>query len=141
MPQYELPIGTESLSWYQSRDEVCQGYIEAMFFTEANPDNDELKDASVDDLSTEARERICKDCMAFQATPAYKALWDDANGELTFDREQVGRDFWFTRNGHGVGFWDRDADVYGPHADALTAAAQAFGSVDLYKGDDGKLYL
>jgi len=27
----------------------------------------------------------------------------------SYDDEQAGRDFWFTRQGHGVGFWDRKA--------------------------------
>lgn len=25
-----------------------------------------------------------------------------------YDETQAGRDYWFTRNGHGVGFWDRE---------------------------------
>jgi hypothetical protein len=25
-----------------------------------------------------------------------------------YSEEQAGRDFWFTRQGHGVGFWDRE---------------------------------
>jgi hypothetical protein len=36
MAEYELPTGDDK--WFESRDEVCQGYVEAMFFTEANPD-------------------------------------------------------------------------------------------------------
>jgi hypothetical protein len=27
-------------------------------------------------------------------------------------QEQAGRDLWFTRQGHGTGFWDRDEDTY-----------------------------
>ena len=69
------------------------------------------------------------------------AAWAGLSDIYDFDREQAGRDLWYTRNGHGVGFWDRDDDVYGPHADALCEVARAMGSVDLYRGDDGKLYL
>lgn len=46
-------------------------------------------------------------------------------------------DFWLTRNGHGAGFWDGDWPVGG---DALTALSKTFGEVDLYIGDDGKIY-
>ena len=52
-----------------------------------------------------------------------------------------GHDFALTRNGHGCGFWDRDNEglprVLG---EALTKVCEAFPSVDLYVGDDGKAY-
>ena len=42
---------------------------------------------------------------------------------------QNGHDFWFTRNHHGAGFWDRGyPDEIG---DALTVAAHAFGEAYL----------
>lgn len=49
-----------------------------------------------------------------------------------------GQDFWLTRNGHGAGFWDGDWDE--PEATRLTNAAEAFGEVDLYVGEDGMIY-
>jgi len=51
--------------------------------------------------------------------------------------ECAGHDFWLTRNGHGAGFWDRGMGGLG---DRLSNAAKAFGSVDLYVGDDKKIY-
>jgi hypothetical protein len=45
------------------------------------------------------------------------------------DDEQIGHDFWLTRNGHGAGFWDRGLGSVG---DELTKAAEAHGSQDLY---------
>lgn len=53
------------------------------------------------------------------------------------DPGQAGHDFWLTRNHHGVGFWDRGL---GERGDRLTAAAHVYGSVDLYVGDDGRIY-
>ena len=38
-----------------------------------------------------------------------------------YSLSQAGGDYWYTRNGHGVGYWDRGLDVIG---DALTTAAQ-----------------
>lgn len=38
-----------------------------------------------------------------------------------YDETQAGHDYWFTRNGHGVGFWDRDLSDIGA---ALTDACQ-----------------
>jgi hypothetical protein len=52
--------------------------------------------------------------------------------------ERAGHDFWLTRNGHGVGFWDRGLGALG---DRLTAAAKVYGSQDIYVGDDRKLYI
>lgn len=49
----------------------------------------------------------------------------------------LGHDLWLTRNGHGTGFWDRGLGVLGA---ALTEVAEAMGPVDLYVGDDGKVY-
>lgn len=48
-----------------------------------------------------------------------------------------GYDFWLTRNGHGVGFWDRGLDALG---DRLTAISEQAGARDLYIGDDGLIY-
>jgi hypothetical protein len=54
-----------------------------------------------------------------------------------WSEEQVGHDFWLTRNGHGAGFWDRGLE----NGDVLTKWAKTFGSCDLYVGDDGLLYV
>jgi len=51
--------------------------------------------------------------------------------------EMAGQDFWLTRNGHGVGFWDSDwpEDV----GKRLTEASEAYGEVYLYV-ENGKIY-
>lgn len=70
------------------------------------------------------------DCKAF-----YEAAGGDFGG---LSDEQAGHDFWLTRNGHGSGFWDRGI---GKRGQELTELAQAWGSADLYIGDDGQVYL
>jgi hypothetical protein len=50
--------------------------------------------------------------------------------------EQVAHDFWLNRNGHGAGFWDGDYEF----GDELDKLATKFREVDLYVGDDGKVY-
>ena len=52
--------------------------------------------------------------------------------------EQAGRDFWFTRCGHGVGFWDRGLGATG---DELSEIARKFGNRDMVLGDDKKVYV
>lgn len=139
MAEYELPIGgSEAWDAYHAADDFTQGYVEAMFFTEANPDSEDLAEASVADLSIEAWRKIKADCNKFQASSAFIAAKGD-EADTDWDEQQTGRDFWYTRNGHGCSFWD--GDYAEPHATALDAVSKVFGEVCLYRGDDGKLYL
>lgn len=46
---------------------------------------------------------------------------------------QHGHDFWMTRNGHGVGFWDRG---YGTVGDRLTKAAHKYGEESVVSDGD-----
>lgn len=131
------------LEW-RDLDSFTQGYIEALFFT-SQGDDGEAFEQGFSDLAPEALARIISDCAAFQASgtawctyaqsPHVKSSADAAT------EQQAGGDFWFTRNRSGVGFWEREPGVYGTHADALTDAAYAFGEVDAYLGDDGRVYL
>jgi len=93
-----------------------------------------------DDIAPETRKAMEKDCEKFIAENE-AALGDYAeiigsHPEYT-ESEKAGHDFWLTRNGHGAGFWDRGI---GETGDTLTKASEGFGGVDLYVGDDGKLY-
>jgi hypothetical protein len=67
-----------------------------------------------------------------QAYPNY-VVPDESSPEA-----YAGHDFWLTRNHHGAGFWDRDLGEVG---EQLTEAAQTYKEVDLYVGDDGKIYV
>jgi hypothetical protein len=81
-----------------------------------------------DDISPECMKQMIEDCRAFQETA----------GDMIAGREErAGHDFWLTRNGHGAGFWDGD---WIQHGDKLTGISKTYGSVDLYVGDDGKIY-
>lgn len=64
-----------------------------------------------------------------------EAFWDN-NPACAIDPECAGHDFWLTRNRHGAGFWDGDWE----EGRSLTDAAHVYGSVDLYLGDDDKIY-
>lgn len=135
------------LHFFDDLDAFTRGYIEALFFTEGDEpgrwfgeshDSPDLKGFA--DLAPEALARIITDCAAFQDRNAWTAMMRE-DGDLG-PRPSLrtgGMDFWYTRNGHGAGFWDGDWPE--PYASDLTAAAKAFGSVDAYLGDDGKVYL
>jgi hypothetical protein len=143
---------------WRDLDSFTSGYIEALFFTDNAPgvtteewqapdfepsEGSIPEDVGFSDLAPETLARIIKDCAEFQESEAWlkmrEGLGDDNDAPETPDDEQAGRDFWYTRNGHGCGYWDGDWPE--PYATELTAAAKQFRSVDSYLGDDGLVYL
>lgn len=139
MPEFVLDYGSpEGARNFRKLDSFTQGYVEAMFFTECHSDNPELENATVSDLSDDAWKTIQEDCTAFQALTqrSLDLAYDYAT--ITYDAERAGRDFWYTRNRHGVGYWDRGLGAVG---DQLTKDAKSFSECYLYMGDDEKLYL
>jgi hypothetical protein len=113
-----------------SLDTFTRAYIEAALWSSLD-DKDRPMDAnySASDLADETLAQFKTDCAKFQAEQA---------GLIVAREERAGHDFWLTRNGHGAGFWDGDW----PESEdkILTDAAHAFGSCELYVGDDGKIY-
>lgn len=55
--------------------------------------------------------------------------------------ECAGHDFWLTRNGHGAGFWDGRGGVVGEFLAKRCGWRTEFGEIDLYLGDDEKVYV
>ena len=142
MPEFILDHGSpEGAAMFYAFDSFTQGYVEAMFFTDASSaDDGDLAGATVADLSQEAIDRIQADCRAFQTGPAGELLFSIYESDTPYSPAQAGRDFWYSRNGHGVGFWDRGL---GPIGDKLSSACgwrTQFGELDLYRGDDGRVY-
>jgi hypothetical protein len=113
-------------------DRFTFGYITAAFFTLTGDDGESMDHLGLHDLSAEALASMKADCDDFQQSELGRKVWD------RYDNFRMGVDFWFTRNGHGSGFWDGGYPTYG---DALTAHATAYGSSDLYLGDDGQLHV
>jgi hypothetical protein len=155
MPQFQLDteggVGRwdgAQLHFYDDIDAFTRGYIEALFFTDGDdlcaewtpPEGSGEMDASIgfSDLAPETLQRIIEDCRDFQKINI-DALC--AAYLLAYEEDQAGRDFWFTRNGHGVGFWDRDELAVGDLDRTLTDASKAFREMSAYLGDDGKVYL
>lgn len=114
-------------------DTFLTHYIACALWSSTDDAGDPLDAAySVSDFAPEALATMREDCADFIRANAASL---DACG---LSVEQCGHDFWLTRNHHGAGFWDRGIGVVG---DALTQAAQAYGSCDVYVGDNGKLYV
>lgn len=146
MTEFSLNHGSPNAAKrFKALDDFTQGYIEAMFFTSTgSPDDEGLENATLADLSDDAWTAIEHDCAAFLASlpkDHHDRTWIDLACDYAphhYDETYAGHDFWYTRNGHGVGFWNRGLT---PIGDYLTTAAKAFRETNLYLGDDGLLYL
>lgn len=87
-----------------------------------------------------------RDCKAFMQRLRDKLPEIDAD----FILSRTGRDldylaphdFWLTRNHHGAGFWDGDWDGENgtEYGETLTTISHEFKEIDLYIGDNGRIY-
>jgi hypothetical protein len=111
-------------------DKFTEAYLTCALWS-SNDDHGKALDIGhkITDLARETLKKHVADCAAFQ-----KAHWDS----IASDPGHAGHDFWLTRNGHGAGFWDGDWPE--PAATVLTDAAEHYGEVYLYIGDDGLIY-
>lgn len=112
----------------RTESEFVFGFIEALFFTERAPgwtadrwftEEREAEDAESGvggsipedvgycDLHPDTLTAIRRDCEAWQEQNA--ALLEEAYSRDDYGPKDAGADYWFTRNGHGIGFWCRDA--------------------------------
>jgi hypothetical protein len=102
----------ENLAFYEA-------YIGAMEWTDLN-DDDSPSLEPVFELESMV------DCTAFLFEVRDYAFAVTSSATI----EQMGHDFWLTRQGHGSGFWDRPY-LYGKGlAERLTTLAEEFGPVD-----------
>lgn len=115
---------------------ILRAYIGCALWVSTNDDTPLEDTHSVDDIAPETLAKMRNDVCDFVGGNAQTLLTAKTGFGLT--DASIGHDFWLTRNGHGVGFWDRDMGDLG---DLLTESCQTFGEVDLYVGDDGKLYV
>ena len=113
-------------------NKMFKAYLEAILFGETDDDDNPLdKNYTERDFDKKSLNKAKKDLNKF-LSKAQKLL--DADD---VDDDQAGHDFYFTRQGHGVGFWDRDLE----HGDELSKIAEKMGEIYVYVGDDGKLYI
>ena len=110
-------------------DDFLKGYLEAIEFT---LDEEYARPA---EFSPDAITAAKSDCDDFWQLAADHLAAAYATG---YTEEQAGIDFWFTRNGHGTGYWDRGLTDIGT---ALTRDAKTYGESWVYEGDDGLIYV
>ena len=110
-------------------NEFVLAYIEAALWSSTDETDRPLSIRfHIEDISPECLDQMKKDCEDFQSQ--HKDL-------ISCNEGLAGCDFWLTRNRHGAGFWDGD---WPEHGTMLTEASHAYGEVNLYVGDDNKIY-
>lgn len=154
MPEYQVQFAPRQRGG--KPDDFTIAYLEAAEWTDVNQEAREYEDdesyprtkagepVKVRGWSRDAKAQAMAECEAFQQDNAadlaivYAAT--HRNGRA-YDESSAGHDYWLTRNGHGVGFWDRferDTPAYDA-AERLSAACR-YQSRDVYVGDNGWLY-
>lgn len=127
-------------------EEMVAGFLEAMIWVEMpvtddphDPDYDKTLEElgySVWDVSDEARAAITADCEKF-IDLMIESMPEEVSDDLPW--RQIGMDFYFTRNDHGVGFWDRKGLLGPALGDRLTDLTDSwFNEVYAYP-QDGKV--
>lgn len=116
-------------------DPFYVGFIECLYFVDTGEEGQPAADAEMSDKAKNAARR---DCDMFQRDSA--ALLAAAYAAGDYDAVQAGRDFYFTRNGCGVGYWDRPQLKHDGIGERLSEAARNAGQFDIYEGDDGRIY-
>lgn len=125
--------------------EFIHGYIGAALWSsndESTPSGGEPIDSnySIDDVDPETVITMSSECAGFiveniKDLLAYvRRMGAGPDGSPPWSR--AGHDFWLTRNGHGVGFWDRGLGVLGRR---LTDAAKKHGERNLFV-QDGRVH-
>lgn len=135
------PVAGHSAEWHFFR-----AYVGTALWSSTDDDGEPLDSArDIDDVAPETLDKMRDDCAAFYDANSEHIHCDGAPLSREFDgsiaaREAAlaGHDFWLTRCGHGAGFWDGDWPE--PAATILEKAADTFGNVDLYLGDDGRIH-
>jgi len=102
--------------------QALDAYLSCALWSCANEDGDFLDVYQISDFSADARAEAESEIIDF-----ITANLDDL---AEMEPEQVGHDFWLTRNGHGAGFWDRGLGAIG---DRLTEAAKPYGPAHCFE--------
>jgi len=119
-------------------NEMLKHYLIAALWSSTDDDGEPLdNNYDKNDLDREVVRKSLKDCKAF----AKAAEMEYGEDFTKLDEKQVGHDLWLTRNGHGAGFWDGDYDEDLHMGETFTDMSKSLGEVNLYVGDDGKIYL
>ena len=130
--QVTSQITTENL------DAMLTQYIETALWSSLDSADDPMDlSCGERDVHADTVEQMHEDCKDFAEANAEQIRQWGGKGDAW---AAAGHDLWLTRNGHGTGFWDRDAGAWPNGGTDLAQAAKDCGGCDLYIGDDGMVY-
>lgn len=118
-------------------DRFTRGYIDCALWSTLDQSDENTggepmdRNYSFSDIAPDTLARMVEDCRMFQDDNRQDLDWC----ALPLDRQ--GHDFWLNRNRHGSGFWDEGDD---PVFRRLSDASKAWGTFDLYVGDDDMIH-
>lgn len=116
-------------------DDFLKGYLIAALWSSLCDDGSPIDSKySLSDITPESLEVAKLECAKFQRDNASLLIqYYSAYSLSGFTSEELaGHDLWLTRNGHGVGFWDRGLGELG---DKLADVARALPSCDVIEID------
>lgn len=113
------------------KKEFIQAYRTAVEFCSGLDDDEEGAQ-----WSPELEGKIQTDASLFFDSHQEDIIIAVATTAIKYSVTQAAYDLWFTRNGTGVGYWEKDGDCF----QRLDKAAQSLGRCELYIGDDGLVY-
>lgn len=107
--------------------------IEKLIHLKGKYETKNFKSFVSDDIDINSRIKAYKDIKLFISLAGSEAINEAIEENGLF---RLGMDIWFTRNGHGSGFFDHSYD----NEKILTDSGNKLKGSDLYVGDDNKLY-
>lgn len=120
-------------------DEFTQAYLVAALWS-SNDQSDEQggdpldENYDIKDIDPVALEKAKADCAKFQQEFGHLITEENCLKFEDSPLSQAGHDFWMTRNGHGVGFWE-ESDWEKEAGKILTNGSKKFGELNLYVND------
>ena len=113
-------------------DRFFNAYLEASVWSSTDDDGEPIGRLDLD-VSEETKAKMRVDCDKFYDDTKHLITDENCLTRLYCD-EQAGHDFWLTRNGHGVGFWET-SDWAAVAGEQLDNASRAFGEYYLFAQD------
>jgi hypothetical protein len=123
----------------ENLEQFHKSYLQSAVF--ADLEEEYIGRLDEDNIAPESINSSLADCEKFLTPEVCELIENDEHIPGSHDDtayEHAGRDFWYTRHGHGVGFWDGDWPING---DKLTKLAKTFEEKILYVGDNGSIYI
>lgn len=127
---------------------MINSYLECALWSSYDPEDESFLDSrfGVADIDEDWLREARRDCYEFLVANEMEigcvclVLSDAFHGGSHYGLNNVGHDFWLTRNHHGSGFWDR---YYGSDQmlenwlDKLTCESETYGEAELLPIDKG----